>query len=332
MARSAKETDSGSYVNGVYTSKNGNTRNGGLNCPKGTRLYDPNMMPAIYYQPDDTGPTESFELITQDIAPGVLPYYAISNYGRVININTGNIMKPNYRPQGSEYLCLAAENCKYGQKKYTVGKMVLKKFDPIENENMDKLGVIHINGNHKDNYIGKTMPDGTIQTNLEWNRPRDGESCGNRICRKYIYGDITMDDVKQLRELHDEGYSYEYIINNLGFDDIPMHVISAICKNEMFTDPEYTPVGPYNYYKVNPGNMHRISDYEAEVIRGLHEVGFYNKEIRDFFFPDFSESTISDIVRNVSYNRFRSPEVRAQVGAAFGVVRPLKSKRQKLRK
>lgn len=66
--------------------------------------------------PEDRGETEDFVPLTSEVAPDIRDYYAISNYGRVLNTYSGKIMKPNYRPNGYEYYCLAAENCKTGQK------------------------------------------------------------------------------------------------------------------------------------------------------------------------------------------------------------------------
>ena len=104
-------SDSGSYVNGIYTTKNGYSGLG-LNCPKGTRLYDLKIRKGVFFEPEDTPNDEEFRKITQEVCPDIMPYYAISNYGRLMNINSGKVMKPNYRPNGYEYYCLAAENSK----------------------------------------------------------------------------------------------------------------------------------------------------------------------------------------------------------------------------
>lgn len=78
------DTDSGKFVNGVYTSKNGFSGSG-LNCPKGTRLYEykENCYNPIIMLPQnfERYPGEYFKRITESIAESILPYYAISNYG-----------------------------------------------------------------------------------------------------------------------------------------------------------------------------------------------------------------------------------------------------------
>ena len=115
------ETDSGKYVNGIYTTKNGFSGLG-LNCPKGTRLYNTELEKPIFFVPD-IQKGEQFKMITDEVAPGIMPYYAISNYGRIENIFTEKIMKPNYRPNGYEYYCLAASGSKTNQKKYSTSSL-----------------------------------------------------------------------------------------------------------------------------------------------------------------------------------------------------------------
>lgn len=298
MARSTQETDSGMYINGVYTSKNGNTSSGGLNCPKGTRLYDPSMIPAIFYMPEDRGATEVFNLITRDIAPDILPCYALSNYGRIMNVYTGLVMKPNYRPNGYEYYCMAAENCKTGQKKYTTHRMVMKEFRPLDNpEDMEKLQVNHINHVKSDNYVDKTMPDGTIQDNLEWMTA--SQNCTDRSQVNPGGSKLSMQDAKDIREMHQQGYSYGQISKQ--YPQVCSVSIENVCKNKTFKDPDYVPRTYEESYNMNPANVHRLTNDDATRIRALHDHGFNNKQIKEFFYPNFSESTVSDIVRGISY-------------------------------
>ena len=163
-----KETDSGSYVNGVWTTKNGYTGYG-MMCPRGGTLYDTTAIYPMFKIPEDTPPDEVFVGLEEPAAPDVRPYYAISNYGRLLQIHTGKIMKENYRNTGYGYYCLSCKtpnkNGKY-QKKYTSHRIIMETFEP--REDMKRLQVNHINGVKKDNYINKRMPDGTLQSNLEW--------------------------------------------------------------------------------------------------------------------------------------------------------------------
>lgn len=293
------DTDSGNYVDGVYTTKNGfNTS--GLNCPKGTRLYNPNITQAVWFLPDDIQPGEDFKIITDDVAKDILPYYAISNYGRVFNIWSNKILKPNYKPNGYEYYCLSAFNCKYGQKKYMTHRLVMGTFYPIPN--MDLYQVNHINANKSDNYINKLMPDGSIISNLEWVTCKQNIDHIHKMFDDISSGKITYEMVITIRKMHDEGYSYEQIMNN-GFNFVTFNTIQNICQNTIFVDPDYTPKTYEDSYKLNPANLHRITDSEAEHIRYLNSLGYSYDYIRNTYYPEFSICTMSDICRYKTHNR-----------------------------
>ena len=299
MARSKIENDSGCYVNGVYTTNNGTTHPGGLACPKGARLYDPTMTPAIFFEPDDVGDTEDFVMLTPSAAPDILPYYAISNYGRVMNIYTGKIMKPNYRPNGYEYLCLSADNCKNGQKKYNTHRLVMKTFDPREDQH--QLDVNHIDNDKTHNYINKTMPDGTIQNNLEWMSHKENTiERSKTLCNESAIK-LSYTDAVRIRELYMQGYTMAQI-QRMEYSFVSHATIQNVCKNRVFTDPNYNPRDGKDFYR-NTIGVHIISDFDAARIRDLHSHGYNNKQIKEQFYPAYSESTISDIVRGISHNR-----------------------------
>lgn len=284
----------GSYVNGTYTTKNGFTGSG-LNCPKGTRLYDTSVIRPVFFMPEDRGATEDFVPLTQEVAPGVMDYYAISNYGRILNTYSGKIMKPNYRPNGYEYYCLAAENCKYGQKKYNTNRLVMMTFDP--RENADKLEVNHINGNKSENYINKTMEDGSVQSNLEWNtRAENAKHREETGLAKPL--NITTADVNKIRSLRNQGYSYSMIFEK--FPHISVASIQAICKNNLYKDPNYVPVN-INPYADNTHNKLKLNNSDANRIRILYAEGYTQKEIVEKFYPGISVSTVSDVIRNITH-------------------------------
>lgn len=292
------ETDSGSYVNGIYTTKNGHSGSG-LNCPKGTRLYDTSVIQPVFFLPEDTEVGEDFEMINQEVCPDILPYYAISNYGRVLNVNSGKIMKPNYRPNGYEYYCLAAENSKYGQKKYNVHRIVMKTFDP--REDADDLQVNHANGDKTQNYYKKVMEDGTIQSNLEWSTPKENidhaHKTGLNKSRR-----VNSATANHMRRLRDEGYSYSRIKSDF-YPDISMASIQLICKNLTYTDPNYVPKTINDSYTDNTNNNLKLSDKDAEFIRKLYKEGYKYNDIKEKFYPDVSICTLSDIVRGKTHNR-----------------------------
>lgn len=292
------KTDSGKFENGVYTTKNGFSGSG-LNCPRGGRLYDQTMIPGIFELPNSTEPGERFEQLTQTVAPGVMPYYQISTYGKIINKYSGKLMKPNYRPNGYEYYCLAAQddNNNVCQKKYTTHRMVMKTFYPVDNQ--DELTVNHIDLIKSHNYVDKVMKDGSVVSNLEWATYKENidhaDAHGARPKRK-----LDMNKANDIRYLHDQGYSYEQI--RLRYNYVSMVTIKNVCKNLIYKDPDYIPKTYADSYLKNPANLHRLTDRDADIIRRLSLNGFSNSEIVEKFYPEFSKSTISDIVRGVTHN------------------------------
>lgn len=298
------EYDSGYYKNGIYTTKNGFSRLG-LNCPRGTSLYNTSVKQAVFFMPKDMQPGEDFRRITKDVAPNIMPYYAISNYGRIENTYTNEILKPNYRPNGYEYYCLASDlkydNGRCKQKKYATSRLVMKTFKPCNN--MDELEVNHIYGDKTKNYVDKIMPDGSIDSSIEWTTKR--ENCihadRNRWRQKYK---LSYDDANKIREYHDNGYSYESIKNNF-FPNVSSVSIQNVCKNKIYYNPDYIPSNNIyeESYLQNPLKIHRLTDIDADKIRELRIKGYSYEDIKQKFYPDFSVSAISDICRNKTHNK-----------------------------
>ena len=312
--------DSGSYVNGVYTTKNGFSGSG-LGCPKGTRVWQTkeNAIQPFYNVPKDftLGETEHFVPITKDVAPDIMPYYAISNYGRVLNIKSGKILKPNYRPNGYEYLCLSADNCKNGQKKYSTHRMVLKTFDPCDN--MDELEVNHINLIKSDNYINKTMEDGSIQSNLEWTTPSENNfhlynTIDPKIPMNEKFSQFSDDEVDKIRKLRNEQALTFKEIKDRYFPNKSERAIQSICNNHTYYNSNYKPLS-VNEIKEKRTDLYGglytndycpvrgpiLSDRDAEVIRAMKEKGFTQKEICDIY--HISRSTVTDIVTGKTHNK-----------------------------
>lgn len=209
-------------------------------------------------------------------------------------------MKPNYRPNGYEYLCLASNDCKYGQKKFSTHRMVMKAFNPVDN--MDNLTVNHINGNKKENYVNIVSENGETISNLEWNTHKENV-IHSRVTGLNKGGNILSKiDANIIRNLHSKGYSYEQI-RNLGYDNVSSTTIQNICKNIIYVDTTYIPKTYLESYKYNPANIHKLTDYDANMIRNLHKNGISLKDIKNSYFPDFSISTLSDIIRNKTHNR-----------------------------
>lgn len=293
-----KDTDSGSYVNGVYTTKNGYSGSG-LNCPRGTRLYDSSKIKKpIFFFPKDTPPGELFRPITREVAPDILDYYAVSNYGRVMNINSGKVMKENFRPNGYGYFCLAADNCKNGQKKYSTHRLVMKTFKPCDD--MDNLEVNHKDGDKSHNYVDKVMPDGTIESNLEWSSHKENAE-HRQTLENYDVDKITTEMAKNIRDLHDEGYSYE-LISKKFYPYLSTTGIQNVCCNRAHYDPNYERP-ELDIYNNSKSDYFKITDKDAERIRKLHEEGYNNAEIQRKFYPEASVSSVGNVILRKTHNR-----------------------------
>lgn len=293
-----QQTDSGSYVNGVYTTKNGFSGSG-LNCPKGGRLYDTSVVRPIFFEPEDTPEGEQFQKITDEVCPEIMPYYAVSNYGRVMNIYSGKVMKPNYRPNGYEYYCFASKG--EHQKKFNTNRIVMKTFDP--RPNMDDLQVNHINGDKSQNYYKKVMEDGSVESNLEWMTPSENVK-HSRNTQLNIGSVLNMSIAKHIRELKMQGYSYNRIHNEF-YPNVSVISIQLVCKNRSYYDPNYRPSEDFtktSYTNID-NNYLKVSDERAKIIRKLAEQGYSYRDIHKLFTPDISVSTISDIVRGITHNR-----------------------------
>ena len=108
------------------------------------------------------------------LIPELKPYYFISSYGRVYNINTGKLMKIFVVPNGYYAITLTLENGK--QKRFYIHRLVASVF--IENPN-NKQQVNHINGIKSCNY----------KENLEWCTSRENVNHAiNTRLRDSLYG------------------------------------------------------------------------------------------------------------------------------------------------
>ena len=282
---------SGSYVDGVYVGNNGTIS--GLNCPKGTKLFDSTMKPAIFFLPDDLQEGEDFKLIDPNnpITKDVLPCYAVSNYGRVLNIATGQILKPSEN-KGYKNYTLSADN-ENGNRKIQAHRLVLGTFRPIEG--MEKLQVNHINMVKSDNYIDKPDENGKLIDNLEWCTAK--ENVVHKIINTYP---ISREEADQIREYRKQGCSLEYIRATY-FPNVKYNTIKYVCENKFYYDPNYDPTiigaGHIRLPKNKP-----FSDEVVLHIRKLSAEGVMNTEIKDKYYPHIPLGTISDIIRRKVHN------------------------------
>lgn len=96
---------------------------------------------------------EIFAYITEDVVPGVYPYYMATTCGRVYHRYLKQFMKPGLETSGYLFITLATVN---GPKIVQMNRLVLQTFDPIADP--ENYQANHKNGNKLNNYL----------ENLEW--------------------------------------------------------------------------------------------------------------------------------------------------------------------
>lgn len=107
-------------------------------------------------------PGEVFQMITDVAAPGVLPYYAISNFGRIWHIYNNKFMSTSWDGPGYRIAVLRLRNGLAHT--FRVHRLLMMTFRYIEG--CEDLMVNHMDGCKTRNYIdfpGIPNPD-----NLEW--------------------------------------------------------------------------------------------------------------------------------------------------------------------
>lgn len=104
-----------------------------------------------------------------------LEKYQVSNYGRIKNRNTGQLLKLQKNIYG--YMTVLLYKCLKMQKakpcSFRVHRLVLQTFNPVEN--MEELEVNHIDYNRSNNLL----------SNLEWVTP--SENCQRKALKEKFY-------------------------------------------------------------------------------------------------------------------------------------------------
>lgn len=113
-------------------------------------------------------PGEYWKEITEREVPDILPYYAISNYGRIVHIFKNSLMSLSW--DGPGYV-IALLRTKRGTVTFRVHRLMMLVFK--YREDADNLMVDHINGDKKANYLDFPVYNPItnqyeLQDNLRW--------------------------------------------------------------------------------------------------------------------------------------------------------------------
>lgn len=170
----------------------------------------------IYFDPQPL-PPEIWVDVTELMIPDVLPYYMISNYGRVYHKYRGDILSQNVDSSGYLYKPFAT---KIGPKNVRIHRLVLMAFNYIPG--CENYRVILKDGNKTNCWLW----------NLEWDYPKDSlvnakdtEVYDNRLTDVQIHQVCYM--------LEQPGNTLQYVAQQTG---VSYSIVQAIQNKRSHTD------------------------------------------------------------------------------------------------
>lgn len=219
---------------------------------------------------------EIFIYVTEEMVPGVYPYYMVSSCGRVYHRYLERIMSPGLETSGYLFITLSTIN---GPKIVQLNRLVLMAFDPIPDP--ENYQANHKNGDKLNNYLH----------NLEWTTRSENILHSFRTGLHIPVSIITEEQaVKVVELLKTEQYQCKEIASMLGIHE---NIVNSIKKKESWKyltkDCEF---------KARPGRLYSEVD-----VRNLCEY-FQNN-------PKSSNEEVNNYVYNaLIFCGFDNPESR----------------------
>lgn len=148
---------------------------------------------------------EKFIPITDDIIPGVYDWYLISNYGRIYNKYTGNLLKlyETFRNSlGKTYYSVNISTI-YGNKTCLVHRLVMDCFYPAKSEYEQKLDINHKDGDKHYNYISyNDINRGNLERATRSENIIHAYNSGlHSVGENNVHSNISNDTAKKIIEL-----------------------------------------------------------------------------------------------------------------------------------
>lgn len=214
-------------------------------------------------------PYEQWTGLTDQAAPNILPYYAISTYGRVWHIYENHFMRSSFDGPGYPIVVLRTLN---GAKTFMIHRLVMKTFRYFPGcENME---VDHIDGIRDHNYIGFPNPNGGFTDNLEFVTP--DENC-KRSLEMRSKGFNTNSNRHDLKGVRYDFVKCKYVDEN----DFGYNSATKMNADKAKRICEYLQSGCYTYKEIA-----ELTHSTVDIVSHIKRHQSWKEISKDYVFPD----------------------------------------------
>ena len=190
----------------------------------------------VYFEPEKISDDEEFKFIDNSVVNNIIEErYLISKYGRIYDTFSERFISITYdkkgnkkdgTPKGYQYCSIKYrdDNNIIQSKKVRLNRAVAISFDP--KENMDKLEVNHIDGDHSNGAL----------YNLQWSIPEENKAHALKN-RLYINGEnhhdalLTNEEADIICKMIDEGIKFKVIADKM---NVCLNLISDIKRGHSY--------------------------------------------------------------------------------------------------
>lgn len=202
--------------------------------------------------------------ITDIVAPGIRPYYYISNFGRIYSVQSNKILT-TFINNTTGYCHIGLRLIDNTSKHFTIHRLVMKTFVPIDNS--DEFEVNHINGNKLDNCI----------LNLEWCVRKDNiEHAWNNnlyhVGEAHHNSNLTNDQVHIICKCLEKRMSYDKIAEAIG---LKIDSRLSSCISDIRHKRRWTHISRY-YAFPTERSYQLLNDDQIHLICKCFEDGIYD--------------------------------------------------------
>ena len=186
--------------------------------------------------------------------PGIMPWYWISDTGKIYSANINALLKYDYVGKGYLKVTLQTEN---GPNDYLVQRLVLLTFDPIPNSEV--MTANHKDGNHENNF----------RSNLEWATYKEQmiHASENNLLNSEGYDESEVRDICiELEKTSNQDEIIMKLYGDIKRTNRPYYIQIKHLVNRIQTKQSWTRIS--NKYNILPKKMENpnqvISDEQVE--------------------------------------------------------------------